>query len=98
MVWTFADPFELHTVTFTSGGAPPALIEPRPQPSGPPALVIPASLALPSGDTYRGTGIATSGLQFYGGAWALTVDAPPGAYAYLCLLHPWMMGTITVSG
>src|SRR6266542_1696406 len=96
VVWAWADPFELHTVTFTSGGAPPALIEPRPQPSGPPQLVIPASVALPSGDTYTGTGIANSGLQPYGGTWALKFDAPPGAYAYLCLLHPWMNGTITV--
>jgi plastocyanin len=98
VVWTFADEMELHTVTFTSGGAPPALIEPRPQPSGPPALVIPATVAQSSGDTYNGTGIANSGLLPYGGSWALKFDAPPGAYAYLCLLHPWMTGTITVSG
>jgi plastocyanin len=98
VVWTFADPFELHTVTFTSGGAPPAFVEPRPQTSGPPLLVIPASVASPSGDTYSGTGMANSGLMPYGNTFALRFDAPPGAYAYLCLLHPWMNGTVTVSG
>ncbi|HEU5319009.1 MAG TPA: hypothetical protein VFX49_23060, partial [Chloroflexota bacterium] len=98
VIWTQADPFELHTVTFTSGGTPPALIEPRPQPAGPPLLVIPASVAGPSGDAYAGTGIAHSGLLTYGNAWALRFDAPAGTYAYLCLLHPWMNGAITVSG
>jgi plastocyanin len=97
VVWTQADPFELHTVTFTSGGAPPNFIEPRPQPSGPPLLIIPATVAAPSGDTYNGTGLANSGLLSYGSSFALRFDASPGTYTYLCLLHPWMTGTITVS-
>ena len=98
VVWTQADPFELHTVTFSSGGPPPEFVEPRPQPSGPPQLVIPANVAMQSGTTYNGTGLANSGLLQYGGTFALRFDAPPGAYSYLCLLHPWMTGTITVTG
>ena len=36
VVWTNADPFEIHTVTFTSGATPPAFGDPRPpaQPGG----------------------------------------------------------------
>jgi plastocyanin len=53
VVWAMADPFEEHTVTFTSGATPPAVAEPRPQPAGPPALVVPANVAGPAGgDTY----------------------------------------------
>jgi plastocyanin len=98
VLWTWADPFELHTVTFTSGGAPPALVEPRPQAGGPPMIVFPAAVAQPSGDTYNGTGMANSGLLPYGGSFALRFDAPAGTYNYMCLLHPWMNGTITVTG
>jgi plastocyanin len=98
VVWTNADPFEIHTVTFTSGGAPPDFIEPRPQPSGPPQLVVPATVVLPSGDTYGGSGVANSGVLSYGSTYALRFDAPAGSYSYLCLLHPWMMGTVTVTG
>jgi plastocyanin len=98
VVWTNADPIENHTITYASGGAPPEFIEPRPQAGGPPQLVIPASVAQPSGNTYNGTGMANSGILFYGGTYALRFDAAPGTYGYLCLLHPWMTGTVTVTG
>lgn len=99
VVWTVGDPFEIHTITFTSGGAPPEFIEPRPQPQGPPLLVVPANVVGPQGgETYAGTGYANSGILTSGNSYALRFDAPPGAYQYLCLVHPFMTGTITVSG
>jgi plastocyanin len=99
VVWTSADPFEIHTVTFAGSAPPPEFIVPRPQPSGPPQLVIPANVASPvGGDTYSGQGYANSGIFGNGGSYALRFDAPAGSYQYLCIVHPWMMGTITVSG
>jgi plastocyanin len=101
VVWTSPDPFEIHTVTFPGSAPEPEFIQPRPQPSGPPQLVIPANVASPvGGDTYTGTGqgYANSGILPAGGSYALTFDAPAGAYRYFCVVHPWMRGTITVSG
>jgi hypothetical protein len=56
------------------------------------------------GDTYSGTGIASSGVRFgeQGPAgrptsYSLTFDTP-GVYNYLCLMHgPRMSGTVTVA-
>ena len=60
MVWTVADPLEIHTVTFVSGGEPRPFVEPRPGPAGPegpPLLVIPADIVNPTGGTaYTGQG------------------------------------------
>lgn len=99
VVWTMADPFELHTITFTSGEAPPNFVQPRPRPGGPPQLVIPASTALATGgSTYGGSGVVNSGLLREGDAYALVFDAPPGTYQYQCIIHPNMKGTITVTG
>lgn len=98
VVWTQADPFEIHTVTFTSGGKLPEFVTPQPQASGPPTLVVPASNVVPSGDTYTGTGIFNSGLMTYGNMAAFKIDAPPGSYDYFCIIHPWMKGTVTVTG
>jgi plastocyanin len=99
VVWTMADTFEIHTVSFTSGAAPPDVIEPRPQAAGPPLLVFPARVIAPvGGEAYTGQGYANSGLLTLGAAYALRFDAPPGAYEYLCLLHPYMRGRITVTG
>jgi plastocyanin len=98
VVWANADPFEIHTVTFPGAGAqPPEFIEPRPQAGGPPALVIPANVAMPvGGDTFTGA-YANSGIVGVGGGYALRFDAAPGTYNYLCVIHPWMTGTITVA-
>jgi plastocyanin len=98
MVWTNGDPSEIHTVTFAGGTTPPEFIEPRPQPNGPPALVIPANVAGPAGgDSYSGQGYANSGIMPAGGSYALRFDAPAGSYSYFCVVHPWMTGTITVT-
>jgi plastocyanin len=98
VTWTQADPFEIHTVTFTSGAAVPDFVTPQPQAAGPPTLVIAASIAGPSGDTYTGTGIFNSGILTYGNMAAFKIDAPPGSYDYFCVVHPWMKGTVTVTG
>jgi plastocyanin len=101
LAWTLADPFEVHTVTFTSGDELPGLAEPAPGPEGamgPPTLVIPARVALPTGgDTYTGTGYLNSGLMFGGASFILRIDAPAGSYEYYCIIHPFMEGTITVT-
>ena len=98
MVWTNTDPFEIHTVTFTSGGKLPDFVTPQPQSSGPPLLVIPANVVAPTGDTYTGTGFFNSGILSAGSSFAAKIDAPAGAYDYFCVVHPWMKGTITVRG
>ena len=99
VVWTNADPFEIHTVTFTSGGDLPSFTEDMPRflPSGP-VIVSPANVASPVGGTsYTGTGYLNSGILFPGNSFVLTIDAPPGTYTYNCLVHaPTMKGTITV--
>src|SRR5581483_8571282 len=101
IVFTGADPSEIHTVTLTSGAEPPPFLDIRPQPAGPPQIVFPAMVAQPvGGNTYDGTGYLNSGLLFPGQTFALTITAPPGSYQYVCLLHGSapqnMVGTITV--
>ncbi|HYM16022.1 MAG TPA: plastocyanin/azurin family copper-binding protein [Dehalococcoidia bacterium] len=92
-----------HTVTFLAPGqALPSLVQPQPQPSGPPLLFIPLQTFLPAGGaTYDGTAYANSGIFD-------AVNSPsnkytlkfttPGTYTYHCILHDnqGMMGTITV--
>lgn len=101
ITFTGADPTEIHTVSFLSGAAAPPVIDVRPQPSGPPQIVIPAAIIVPSGGTtYDGTGIVNSGILFPGSTFTLTITAPPGTYEFRCLLHgdapQNMKGTITV--
>jgi plastocyanin len=100
VVWTNGDDFAPHTVTFTSGEAMPPFLEPRPQPGGPPLVVAPARSVAPAGGTvYTGSGFLNSGLIGYGNAFAVTFDAPPGRYAYACVLHAAQnhAGTVTVT-
>ncbi|HZQ35459.1 MAG TPA: hypothetical protein VFD32_05965, partial [Dehalococcoidia bacterium] len=67
IVFTGADPSEIHTVTLTSGAEPPPFLDIRPQPAGPPQIVFPAMVAQPvGGNTYDGTGYLNSGLLFPG--------------------------------
>lgn len=94
-----------HTVTFLAPGqALPNLVQPSPQPSGPPLLLIPLQTFLPvGGPMYDGTAYANSGIFD-------AVNSPsnkytlkftkPGTYQYHCILHDdqGMMGTITVAG
>jgi len=102
VVWTMPDPFEIHTVTFVSGAEAPGFVEPQFGPggpgAGPPRLVIPANVVNPTGGTtYTGTGYVNSGILGNGASFALRVDAPAGTYDYLCIVHPFMRGTVTVT-
>lgn len=88
--WTFAP---AHTVSFLSGGAPPALAVP-----GPAGLEFNPAVAFPAGGpTYDGTGYANSGLLpgASGNTFALSFSKP-GTYDYVCLLHPGMTGQVVV--
>ena len=102
VVWTMPDPFEIHTITFTSGANPPEFVEPQFGPggpgSGPPMLIIPANVVNPTGgSTYTGTGYVNSGILGNGASFALRFDAPAGSYEWLCVVHPFMRGTVTVN-
>jgi plastocyanin len=97
VVWSLADPTEIHTITFTSGAPVPGFVDVRPQPEGPPQLVIPAEVAGPvGGGTYTGRGYLNSGIKLAGNSFALRVDAPAGTYQYVCVVHPNMKGTLVV--
>jgi plastocyanin len=97
VAWSLADPTEIHTITFTSGAPAPELVEVRPQPNGPPQLVIPAQVAGPAGGTtYTGSGYLNSGIKLAGTAFVLRIDAPAGTYQYVCVVHPNMKGTLVV--
>jgi plastocyanin len=96
-----ADSLAPHTVTFTSGAAPPPLFTPRGlQPNGLPLLVATADVAGPvGGTTYTGQGYLNSGLMLPGQGFVVRIDAPPGTYEYICIIHValGMRGTITVT-
>ena len=102
-----------HTVSFLSGAEPPDyfLVELEVFKDGsinerdPPIIALNPLVWAPSGgDTYSGTGIASSGVLFgekgpvgRPTSYSLTFDTP-GVYNYLCLMHgPRMSGTITVA-
>jgi LPXTG-motif cell wall-anchored protein len=92
------DPHEIHTVTFYDpAGAVPPFLDPRPQASGPPKLIIPH--ALPQGGnrvedpkTLYNSGIIGPGQSF-------TFTFPKaGTYTYVCVIHApqGMFGKVTV--
>lgn len=93
-----------HTVTFTSGAADPELLNPLPQPSGPPLLIINPQVLLPAGGkSYDGAGYVNSGILQQGtpiGTKFSLTFTKPGTYTYKCELHAdqGMTGTITVTG
>jgi len=91
------DPHEIHTVTFYDpAGDVPLFLDPRPQPNGPPKLVIPH--AMPEGGTQvEGTGFYNSGIVAPGQSYTFTFPKP-GVYTYVCVIHApqGMFGKITV--
>jgi len=105
VTWTMRDPFEIHTITFTSGQKPPDFFTAEPQSQGPPKLLLNPKAAAPiMTKTYTGTGYLNSGILFPPGvpgnpptSYSLTL-ARPGRYEYWCLVHvpEGMKGTIIV--
>jgi plastocyanin len=91
VTWTMGAVYD-HTVTFLSGARLPDIAIPE---NGGKLLFNPA-VALPQGlNTYIGKGVASSGFLHLKGAYSLTFTKP-GSFAYLCLLHPGMTGTVIV--
>jgi plastocyanin len=92
------DPHEIHTVTFYDpAGAVPPFLNPQPQPSGPPKLIIPH--ALPEGGTrVESQALYNSGIIAPGQSYTFTFPKA-GVYSYVCVLHApqGMFGTITVA-
>lgn len=102
VAWVIADTFNIHTVTFTSGGPQPEFGDVVPRPDGPPQVIFRANVAGPTGGTtYSGQGYVNSGIMLPGQSFAMTIDAPAGTYTYVCLIHGsdsgGMRGTITVT-
>ncbi len=106
VTWQVADPFEIHTVTFTGGEKPPDFIVAEPQKGGRPKLLIPAKAANATQvKTYEGKGYVNSGILFPPGtpgnlptSFSLTFTKP-GRYEYVCLVHldpEKMKGTVIV--
>jgi LPXTG-motif cell wall-anchored protein len=91
------DPHEIHTVTFYDpAGQVPPFLDPRPQPSGPPKLIIPH--ALPQGGArVDSQGLYNSGILGPGQSYTFTFPQP-GVYSYVCVIHApqGMFGKITV--
>jgi plastocyanin len=94
VTWVMQDPFEIHTVTFTSGEKPPPFVVPEPQASGPPKVLLnPRGLTPTNTTEYDGTGYVNSGLLFPPGnpgkfpsSFSLTFTNP-GRFEYWCLVH-----------
>lgn len=99
---------EPHTVTFLGGEAVPPFAVPAEDGSG--KLLFNPQVAFPSGmpgsaeTAYDGSSFLNSGLMTHE---PTGPDAPPndhmtvtfsqpGSYEYVCLLHPWMKGTVVV--
>jgi len=83
---------EIHTVTFLSGQAPPPLIVPTP--NGPDLNPV---VAAPSGGpSYDGTGYVNSGIVLQPATFSLKFTKA-GTFAYLCQIHPGMVGSVEVA-
>ncbi len=100
ITWTNSTPTP-HTVTFTSGGPEPDLLNPQPQPSGPPLLIFNPQALLPAGgNTYDGTGYLNSGFigQGFPGQTFSVRFTMTGTFSYFCILHDdqGMKGTVNV--
>ncbi len=91
ITWSMASHFE-HTVTFLSGARPPAPVVPE---QGGQFRFNPMIFNPQGGRAYGGKGVASSGFLEAKASYSLTFTKP-GKYAYVCLLHPGMIGTVVV--
>ncbi len=104
VTWKIADPFEIHTVTFSSGAKPTDYVIVKPQKQGPPMFIINPKAATPTKTkTYAGVGFVNSGVLFPPGlpgnlptSFSLTFTKA-GTYKYYCAVHlPFMTGVVIV--
>lgn len=105
IVWTLDHPTEPHTITFLGGQKPPEFVTPRIQTGAPPVLllnprfIMPSAMPGPTGSVRYEGGFLNSGMLNIGPGtpkqWAITFETP-GTYQYLCLLHPGMLGVVSV--
>jgi plastocyanin len=88
VTWTAANPYEPHTVTFQSTFTSPEQ----------PGALAPAGVA--SGGSYT-SGLTSSGIfgppPFFPSASFSLKFSKAGTYKYVCVLHPGMAGTVTVT-
>jgi len=105
VTWKNLDPFEIHTVTFLSGGKLPEFIMVQPQAQGPPKFLINPQVGAPTPQqTYAGAGYVNSGIISAPGtpgnpptSYSLTFTKS-GTYRYTCVVHDalGMRGTVIV--
>jgi plastocyanin len=91
VTWVMKDPTELHTVSFGVGKRPFDIAIPKPQPQGPPKLLVNAATMTPAGGkAHRGSGFYNSGFMLTAGpgvkSYSLTFTRP-GEYEYICATH-----------
>jgi len=91
VTWSMATLFE-HTVSFLSGAKPPEPVVPE---AGGKFRFNPMIFNPQGGPTYGGSGMASSGFLQAKRTYSLTFTKP-GKYAYVCMLHPGMIGTVVV--
>jgi LPXTG-motif cell wall-anchored protein len=92
------DPHEIHTVTFYDPAGPvPLFVDPKPQPSGPPKLIIPHGLPEGSSRVEDPKALYNSGILGPGQSYTFTFPKP-GTYTYVCVIHApqGMLGKIIV--
>ncbi|MDR7484886.1 MAG: plastocyanin/azurin family copper-binding protein [Armatimonadota bacterium] len=101
VTWVMKDPAELHTVTFGAKD-PFTFVTMRPQPQGPPLLLVNLRSMNPAGGAvHKGSGFYNSGFMFAAGPgakrYSLTFTRR-GTYEYDCTIHaPFgMKATIVV--
>jgi LPXTG-motif cell wall-anchored protein len=93
------DPHEIHTVTFYDPAGPvPLFVDPKPQASGPPKLIIPHALPEGSNRVEDPKALYNSGILGPGQSYTFTFPKP-GTYTYVCVIHApqGMFGKVTVT-
>jgi LPXTG-motif cell wall-anchored protein len=92
------DPHEIHTATFYDPAGPvPLFVDPKPQPNGPPKLILPHGLPQGGNRVEDSKTLYNSGILGPGQSFTFTFPKP-GVYSYVCVIHApqGMFGTVTV--